>query len=268
MIERKVLDKKLKELQIKEYMADILDKPGYSHIEISRTPLGEKITVYTSKPGLIVGSKGSIIKELTEILKKKFNLENPQIEVSEVEVPYLNPKYIAKHIVHTFEKFGPSRFKYIGHKLLESIMDSGAIGAEIVISGRGVPSKRSKSWRFSAGHLKKSGDISLNLIKRACSVAHLKSGAIGVKVLILTPDIGLPDEITIKKLETKKEEKLEENLDKLKKSEIKSDETLKEQISDVKPIEKIKEKEEKVRPNKQKAKIVKKDKEYGNIKKE
>lgn len=225
MIERKVIDRKLKELQIKEYMADILDKPGYSHIEIHRTPLGEKITIYTSKPGLIVGSKGSIIKELTEILKRKFNLENPQIEVSEVDVPYLNPKFIAKHIVHTFEKFGPSRFKFIGHKLLDSIMASGAIGAEIVISGRGVPSKRSKTWRFSAGHLKKSGDVSLNLIRNACSVAHLKSGAIGVKVLILTPDIQLPDEITIKKIEAPIKEANEEKG----KSELKDQEEKKEE---------------------------------------
>lgn len=102
MIERKVVDKKIKEYQIREYMANVIDKPGYSHIEITRTPLGEKITVFTSKPGLIVGRKGSIIKELTEVLKRKFRLENPQIEVSEIATPFLNPNYIAKHIIHTF----------------------------------------------------------------------------------------------------------------------------------------------------------------------
>jgi len=209
MIERKVISKKLKELQIKEYMANTLDKPGYSHIELTRTPLGEKITVFTSKPGLIVGSKGSIIKELTEVLKRKFNLENPQIEVSEISTPYLNPNYITKHIVHTFERFGPSRFKFLGHKLLESIMDAGARGAEIVISGRGVPSKRSKTWRFSSGHLKKSGDIFVNHIKHAYAVAHLKSGAIGIKASILTPDVILPDEIIIRELEKPKEVKIE-----------------------------------------------------------
>lgn len=200
MIERKVIDRKLKELQVKEYMSNILDKPGYSHLEIHRTPLGERITVYTSKPGLIVGRKGSIIKDLTEVLKRKFNLENPQIEICEISTPYLNPDYVAKNIVHTFERFGPSRFKYLGHKLLESIMEAGALGAEIVISGRGVPSKRAKSWRFSAGHLKKSGDIAVNYVKKGCSVAQLKSGAVGVKVSILTPDIKLPDEIMFKKI--------------------------------------------------------------------
>jgi small subunit ribosomal protein S3 len=209
MMGKKMLDKKLKEYQIKEYMSNVLDKPGYSHVEITRTPLGEKITVFTSKPGLIVGRKGSIIKELTEVLKRKFGLENPQIEVSEVPTPYLNPQYIAKNIVHTFERFGPSRFKYLGHKLLESIMEAGALGAEIVISGRGVPSKRSKTWRFSTGHLKKSGDIAVNYVKRGFAAAHLKSGTIGVKVSILTPDTILPDEIKFKEIEKPGEVKVE-----------------------------------------------------------
>src|SRR3989344_6099841 len=67
--------------------------------------------------------------------------------------------------------------------------------AEIVIGGRGVPSSRARSWRFLAGHLKKSGDISENHMKRAIAVAHLKSGSVGVKVSILTADIKLPDDI-------------------------------------------------------------------------
>ena len=83
-------------------------------------------------------------------------------------------------------------------------MDSGATGAEIVISGRGVPSQRSKTWRFTAGYLKKSGDISENYVSKGFAVAHLKSGAVGVKVFILTPDVRLPDDIQFHKL-TKEE---------------------------------------------------------------
>ncbi|MBU2406408.1 MAG: 30S ribosomal protein S3, partial [Nanoarchaeota archaeon] len=143
MIERQILSKKVKEFQVTEYIANVLDKPGYSHTEIQRTPVGEKVVIYTSKPGLIVGRKGSNIKELTEVLKSKFGMENPQIEVSEIENPNLNPHSIAKHIVHTFERFGPGRFKFLGYKMLQEIINAGAIGAEIVISGRGVPSKRS-----------------------------------------------------------------------------------------------------------------------------
>ena len=115
MIERQILSKKVKEFQVTEYIANVLDKPGYSHTEIQRTPVGEKVIIYTSKPGLIVGRKGSNIKELTEVLKEKFGMENPQIEVAEIENPNLNPHSVAKHIVHTFERFGPSRFKFLVH---------------------------------------------------------------------------------------------------------------------------------------------------------
>lgn len=212
MIERKIIKSKLNQYLVEEYISKVLDKPGYSHTEMKRTPLGEKITIFTSKPGLIVGRKGSSIKETADELKNKFGLENPQIEVSEVENLNLNPNAVAKRIVHTFERFGPKRYKILGYQVLQDIINAGAIGAEIVISGRGVPSQRSKTWRFKAGHLKKSGDISANHTKRADAVARLKSGAVGVKVMILTPDVILPDSIKHlheKTLEQPKEMKIE-----------------------------------------------------------
>jgi len=206
MIEKEVIKKKLKEFEVMEYIENVVDKPGYGFTEIQRTPLGEKVIIHTSKPGLIVGRKGVSIRELTEVLKAKFGFENPQIEVSEIDNPNLNPHSIAKYIAHTFQRFGPARFKFLGYKLLGDIIKSGAIGAEIVMSGRGLPSQRSKSWRFSAGHLKKSGDISENHMKRGFAIAHLKSGAIGVKVSILTPDIKLPDDIDVFEKEVEVEE--------------------------------------------------------------
>ncbi|MBT3691536.1 30S ribosomal protein S3 [Candidatus Woesearchaeota archaeon] len=210
MIEKEVIKKKLKEFEIMEYIENVVDKPGYGFTEIQRTPLGEKVTIHTSKPGLVVGRKGASIRELTEILKSKFNFENPQIEVSEITDPNLNPHSVAKYITHTFQRFGPGRFKFLGYKLLDDIMKSGAVGAEIVLSGRGIPSTRAKSWRFSAGHLKKSGDISENHMRRGFAIAHLKSGAIGVKVSILTPDIKLPDDIDIYEPEVAVEEVTEQ----------------------------------------------------------
>ncbi len=198
MIEKQFLQRKIKEFQIEEYISNNLDKPGYSHTEIQRTPLGEKVTIYTSKPGLIVGREGSNIKDLAEVLKRKFRLENPQVEVAEVDNPNLNSKFVAKQIIHVFERFGPKRFKSIGYKKLQEIMNAGALGAEIVISGRGVPGSRAKRWRFKSGYLKKSGDIAENFVNKGFAVAHLKSGSVGVKVTMLTPDVILPDKIILR----------------------------------------------------------------------
>ena len=237
MIEREVIKKKLKEYEIKEYMANVVGKTGYSHTDIQRTPLGERVIVYTSAPGLIVGSKGKTIKELTEVLKRKFGLDNPQVEVSEIDRPHLNPRSVAREIVNSFERFGPKRFKFTGYKMLETIMNAGARGAEIVISGRGIPSTRSRTWRFSAGHLKKSGDVSENLVSRGYVTAHLKSGSIGVKVSILHPGVELPDELSIKKPEETQVEEEKEI-----KTEVK--ETKKEKKAESKPKEKTKPKKE------------------------
>ncbi len=200
MIERQIIAKKMKESLIENYIGEQISDKAYSKIEIKKTPLGERILVYTSKPGLVVGRAGSNITRLTSGLKERFDLENPQIEVVEVENPNLDPKSVADRIVTYFERYGPKRFKSIGYKALQDIIDAGAIGAEIIISGRGVPGSRAKSWRFSAGHLKKSGDISENYISKTKSVAHLKSGAVGIKVSILTPDVKLPDDIKLKEL--------------------------------------------------------------------
>ncbi len=213
MIERRIIKQKINEYQIQEFLRKELNNCGISRIEIKRTPLGEKIIVYTSRPGLVVGKKGETIKKLTIVLKKKFKMENPQLEVGEIENPNLEPAAIAEKIVYALERFGSKRFKSIGYQSLQDILDAGAFGAEIVISGK-VPSSRAKSWRFKAGHLKKSGDISLSKIKRRNVQALLKSGIIGVKVSIMTPDITMPDKFEIKTVNEKKEKTVENKISK------------------------------------------------------
>ncbi len=220
MIERKFVAQKLKERQVQEYVAQSLTKAGHCKVEIKRTPMGDKIIVYTTRPGLIVGRKGENIKKLTQTLKKRFNLENPQIEIGDIDNPLLDAGAVADQIAYTFERFGPKRFKFIGYDMLTKILDAGVLGAEIVIGGRGVPGSRAKSWRFSAGHLKKSGSVAEEQVDKASVVALLKTGAIGVKVKIMHRDTMLPDKITIKEEDKKvqveqikeepKEEKKEE----------------------------------------------------------
>lgn len=197
MIERQIIAQKMKENLIREIVFAQLGKLSCSHIELQRTPLGEKIVVYTSRPGLIVGRKGANIKEITTMLKDKLNMENPQLEVAEINHPELDATTIAKKIVGTIERFGPKRFKSVAYKALEDVIRCGAMGAEIVISGRGLPGVRAKSWRFTAGYLKKSGDIAESIVDKANEACYLKSGTIGVKVSVLHPDTKLPDSVKL-----------------------------------------------------------------------
>ncbi len=197
MIERKFVAQKIKEFQIQEYVAQSLTNVGHSHTKMVKTPLGEKIVVYAARPGLVVGKKGQNIKLLTKSLKKKFRLENPQIEIAEVERPNLDANIVAEKIVDALEHFGSQKFKAICHKAMTDVMNAGGLGIEINISGK-VPSDRAKSWRFYSGYLKKCGDIAIVGVRKAHLQAHLKTGVIGVKVTIMPPDTKLPDDINIK----------------------------------------------------------------------
>ena len=177
-------------------MASTLQNAGHSHTKVVRTPLGEKIIIFASRPGIVVGRKGENIKKLTNTLKRKFKLENPQIEISEVESPNMDAQIVAERIASTLERFGLKRFKATGHRTLSDVMNSGAVGIEIVMSGK-IPSTRARSWRFYAGYLKKCGDIALTGVKTAFAQAQLKSGTVGVRVKILPPDVRLPDDIEV-----------------------------------------------------------------------
>ncbi|MEK6846016.1 MAG: 30S ribosomal protein S3, partial [Nanoarchaeota archaeon] len=197
MIERNFIAQKTKEYYITQYVKNRLNKVGgISSIKLKKIPMGEKIIINTNRPSIIVGSKGSNIKELTKELKREFNLENPQIEINEVRDLYLDANLVAERITSSLERFGSARFKSVGHKIMENVIKSGALGIEIVISGK-IPSARAKSWRFYQGYLKKCGDIAISGVKHAQATAVLKTGMIGVKVSIMPPDLILPDSIEI-----------------------------------------------------------------------
>tara|TARA_Y100000310_G_scaffold342215_1_gene444359 strand:- start:6944 stop:7768 length:825 start_codon:yes stop_codon:yes gene_type:complete len=206
MIERKFVAEKMKEFLVHTYLFNEMGAGKFSSFEIKRTPLGEKVVIYTARPGIIVGKKGENIKRLTRVLKNKFKMENPQIEVAEITNPALDAQTMAEFIVSTMERFGPRRFKSTGYRTLQRIIDAGAVGTEILISGRGLPGSRAKTWRFYKGYLKKSGDIAMSKMDYGRCVANLKSGSVGVKVKILHSNVVLPDKIDfIKKEEVKVE---------------------------------------------------------------
>ncbi|HII29779.1 30S ribosomal protein S3 [Candidatus Woesearchaeota archaeon CG08_land_8_20_14_0_20_47_9] len=197
MIEREIVKSKIREFEIGEFINSNLKNVGHSHTKIQKTPLGEKVVIFTSRPGLIIGRRGQNISKLTKLLKKRFELENPQIEISEVREPYLDAQIVAEQIASQLERFGSSKFKGIIHQTLERVMEAGALGVEIRVSGK-LPGSRARSWRVFSGYLKKCGDIALSQVKRAGATAQIKMGVIGVKVSITPPDIRLPDKATFK----------------------------------------------------------------------
>jgi small subunit ribosomal protein S3 len=215
MEERKFIKLKKEEYGIKEYVKRYLGKGRISKLDIEYTPVGEKIIISTATPGLVIGRRGEKIEELTGILKTRFKLENPHIEIKEIENPLFDSQIVADDIAMSLEKIGNIKFKVVAYRKLQEIMQKGALGCELRLSGK-LPSERAKSWRFSEGYLKKAGD-STKEVDRAQSVALTKTGIIGIKVAIMRPDAKLFDRVNItpeilkrvKAPETQKKEKAE-----------------------------------------------------------
>ena len=153
-------------------------------------------------------------------------MENPQIEIAEVEHPNLDAQIVAERIASTLERFGSQKFKSIGHKVLQDAMNSGARGIEIRMSGI-IPSQRAKTWRFPAGYMKKSGQIAITGVRKAYAVALLKRGTVGIKVMIMPPDLKLPDDVKVRPVESAPVESTEESKPEKKENENKGTENAK-----------------------------------------
>jgi small subunit ribosomal protein S3 len=195
MEEKKFVEVRKEEYNIKHFIKKMFGKGKISKVKIEYTPVGEKIIISTHKPGWIIGKRGEKINELTEILKKKFKMENPHVDIEEIMHPEFDSQLVADDIALTLERFGAIKYKASSYRALSRIKNSGALGAELRISGK-LPSDRARSWRFAFGYLKKTGD-SAKVVDRAESVAYTKQGVVGIKVAILAPGVKVHDHITI-----------------------------------------------------------------------
>ncbi len=195
MKEQNTVQLKKEEFAIRNGIKKLLGKGKVSKVRIEYTPVGEKIIIATHKPGLVIGRKGERIEEMTNLLKNKFKLENPYIEVEEVAQPEFDAQIMADEIALSLERFGPLKFKVTAYRTLQRIIKAGAKGVEIRLNGK-LPSKRAKQWRFAEGYLKKTGEPS-KMVDKAQAKAETKPGTVGVKVSILSPDVVLKDQIII-----------------------------------------------------------------------
>lgn len=204
VIERVFVKEGIKQLQIEEFLAKRFERAGYSHTEIQRTPFGTRIIVYAHKPGLVIGRSGRTIKDLTDEIKRKFNFENPMIDVKEIDQPFLDARIVAKRIAKALEK--GVNYKKVTHYYLEKVMEAGATGILINISGK-LGGEKARKLKAKQGYVKQSGEYSSSMVDKGQAQAMLRMGIVGVKVDIMK---GMTKEFIFKKETEKKEEEVEE----------------------------------------------------------
>jgi small subunit ribosomal protein S3 len=156
--------------------------------------MGTQIVLKAEKPGMVIGKGGKNIRAITSELENRFDLDDPQIDVQEVEEPDLNAQIVADRLANALERGW--YFRKAGHVTLDRIMDAGALGAEIVLSGK-VTGNRGRVEKFTAGYVKHNGEPAETIVDRGKGVAVMKLGTIGVNVMIIPPDADLPDDFRI-----------------------------------------------------------------------
>ncbi len=193
-VEKVFVAEKIKEYRIRQYISTDVGQAGISHSEIKRTPLGTRIIVYAMRPGLVIGTGGENIKRITEVLKSRFRVENPHIEVKQVETPELDAQIMAQRIAFLLER--GFYFKKIVYRTLDSIMAAGARGVEIRICGK-VPSDRAREWIFKKGYIRHCGETVKTEVDVGYYTALLKSGIVGVRIRLMPPTVTFPDELLV-----------------------------------------------------------------------
>ncbi|MCX8163214.1 MAG: 30S ribosomal protein S3 [Candidatus Micrarchaeota archaeon] len=198
-IEKQFIKDSLIKHLVAKFLEEELDRAGFVDVDIQRTPMLTRVNLIVTNPGRVIGRKGKTIKDLTEELSKKFNIENPQISVSEAPNPALEPRLVAKKIAKLIETGKKPRV--ILHAALRDIMNAGALGGEITVAGKlAAKGGRAKALRGSAGYIPKAGEPT-RLVKTAHVTAYPKPGAIGVRVSIVPPGTVFPDKEPAKEVE-------------------------------------------------------------------
>jgi small subunit ribosomal protein S3 len=194
-------------MELDEFLGKQLADAGYGGVDVQKTPVGTRITLYVTRPGLVIGRKGMGIKDLTDRLEKQFGLSSPQISVLEVEIPELNPRIIANRVSQLITR--GTAFRRAALWALNTVMNAGALGAEIVISGK-LRSERSHFEKYTIGVVPKSGETATRIVKEAVAHVLLKMGLYGIRIKIayknaIPPDFEIVDNVPQEEEESEKD---------------------------------------------------------------
>jgi len=183
-IKKYFIEKAMMQVKVDEYLAKKFYRAGYAGVQIIRFPLGTRVFIDAVRPGLIIGRRGETIRQLVQVLEREFGLPNPQITVRRVENPDLNARVVASRIAVLLER--GAHYRRVAHIMLRRIIAAGAIGAQIVISGK-LRTERARYEKVRWGKVYSTGHQVEYMVDRAVMHVVLKPGVYGIEVTIVKP---------------------------------------------------------------------------------
>ena len=189
---------------INDFLREKIKDAGFSNVEISKNPTGTRVTLYVTRPGIVIGRKGTGIKELTDLLEKKFGLKNPQVAVEEIQKPELSPNVMCNRMASHLER--GTAFRRATMWTMQQIMENGAMGTQITISGK-LRGDRSAFEKHSAGILPRAGHHADVVVSEDIVHVETAMGLIGIRIRIARKEKLIPEfELKGKSKEMKEKE--------------------------------------------------------------
>ena len=182
--EKNFSDRIKEDLAVRNYIYTKYSTASISKVEIRRTSERATITIYTARPGLIIGKGGSEVDMLKKSLNKLLGY-NIQVNVSEIKRPALVARLVGQNITQQLEK--KVNYRRAVKKSIQSTMQLGAAGIRVCISGRlnGAEIARSETFR--------EGRVPLHTLRSNIDYAIVEAnttyGIIGVKVWIFNDKV-------------------------------------------------------------------------------
>ena len=175
---------------LNDFLRERIKEAGFEKVEITKTPTGTKVTLYVTRPGIVIGRKGVGIKELTEKLENDFKLKNTQISVEEISRPELSSNVMCNRMASYIQR--GTAFRRATMWTLQQIMEKGAMGVQITVSGK-LRGDRSAFEKHSAGILPRAGQYAKNIVDE--DIAHVETpmGLIGIKIRIAKKEKVIPE---------------------------------------------------------------------------
>jgi len=181
---------------LNDFLREEIKESGFHKVEVSKTPSGTKITLYVTRPGIVIGRKGAGIKLLTEKVESDFGFKNPQISVEEIPKAELSPSVMCNRLAAHIER--GTAFRRATMWTLNQIMEAGALGVQITISGK-LRGDRSAFEKHTQGILPRAGNYAKDIVSEDVTHTKTKMGLIGIKIRIAKKE-NVIDEFKLKGL--------------------------------------------------------------------
>jgi small subunit ribosomal protein S3 len=187
---KNVINDSYKLMLLKDYLREAIKEAGFADVDIQKTPTGTRVGLHVTRPGIVIGRKGSGIRDLTKVLEKDFDLKNPQISVIEITKPELQPSVMCNRMSQHLAR--GTAFRRAVMWTMQTIMSAGAMGVQITTSGK-LRGERSSFEKHSKGILPRAGHFADVIVSEDIVHVKTKMGLIGVRIRIARKERYIPE---------------------------------------------------------------------------